>query len=197
MRRLLIPLLIATCVLPACGKKRRYGDEGGTPVTVRVALDRAFVSDMRNRQARLGLGVGAGFSSRGGTGIGTGLGLSFSATTVYLVGGDGPGQGQVFRQEIEWGENTFTVPLAPGRTLHLTVQVEGGRQGWEAIGSVEIPRAPQPTVEVVLGEAGPKLSTGPATAPAATTTTTTTTTTSSASEPVPAPPAATPAPTAP
>ena len=174
MLRTLLALSAILCLAVGCGAKRRYGDEGGTPVTMRVTLDRAFVSDMKNRQGRVGVGVGAGMSSGGGSSIGTGVGLSFSSTTVYLVGGDGPGQGQVFRKEIEWGESSFSVPLTPGRTLHLTVQVEGGRQGWEAIGSVEIPRAPAPTVDVVLGAAGPKLSAGPV---AATTTTTTTTTT--------------------
>ncbi len=186
MRNVLLILpLIALCLVVGCGKKRRFGDEGGTPVTMRVTLDRAFVSDMKNRQGRVGVGVGAGMSSGGGTSLGTGVGLSFSATTVYLVGGDGPGQGQVFRKEIEWGESSFSVPLTPGRTLHLTVQVEGGRQGWEAIGSVEIPRTPSPMVDVVLGASGPKLTAGPV-APT-TTTTTTTTTTVAPSAPAPAP----------
>ena len=170
---ILLVLSAALCLAVGCGTKRRYGDEGGTPVTMRVTLERAFVSDMKNRQGSVGVGVGAGISSGGGSSIGTGVGLSFSSTTVYLVGGDGPGQGQVFRKEIEWGESSFSVPLMPGRTLHLTVQVEGGRHGWEAIGAVEIPRSPAPTVDVVLGASGPKLTAGPV---AATTTTTTTTT---------------------
>ena len=177
-------ILVALCLIAGCGGKRRYGDEGGTSVAFRVALDRAFVSDMKNRQGRVGVGVGAGVSSGGGSSIGTGVGLSFSSTTVYLVGGDGPGQGQVFRQELEWGENAFAVPLKPGRTLHLTIQVEGGRQGWEALGSVDIPTAPQPSVVAVLNAGGPQLSTSPA---PSTTTTTTTTTTSETPATVPAP----------
>ena len=187
---ILVLLSLLLCLFVGCGKKRRFGDEGGTPVTMRVTLDRAFVSDMKNRQGRVGLGVGAGMSSGGGTRVGTGVGLSFSATTVFLVGGDGPGQGQVFRKEIEWGESSFTVPLTPGRTLHLTVQVEGGRQGWEAIGSVEIPRTPAPTVDVVLGAAGPKLTAGPVEATTTTTTTTTTTVVPAAPESAPVAPAA-------
>ena len=176
--------LVALCLLAGCGEKRRYGDDGGTSVAFRVTLDRAFVSEMANRQGRVGVGVGAGVSSGGGSSIGTGVGLSFSSTTVYLVGGDGPGQGQVFRHELQWGENAFAVPLKPGRTLHLTIQVEGGRQGWEALGQVEIPSAPQPQVQALLNAGGPKLSVSPA---PATITTTTTTTTSPA--PVPTTPA--------
>jgi len=190
MTRTLIAVLVATCFVVGCGEKRRFGDDGGTAVAFRVALDRAFVSDMRNRQGRVGVGVGAGVSSGGGSSIGTGVGLSFSATTVSIVGGDGPGQGQIFRKELEWGENVFSVPLTPGRTLHLTIQVEGGRQGWEAIGSVEIPSAPQPKVEAVLNAGGPKLSVSPAPAAAGSTTTTTTTTVTTDS-PATTPPATT------
>jgi len=171
---LALALLIALCCA-GCGSKRRFGDDGGTPVAFHVVMDRAFVSGMKNRQGRVGVGVGAGVSSGGGTSLGTGVGLSFSATTVYLVGGDGPGQSQVFRKELEWGDNDFSVPLTPGRALHLTIQVQGGRDGWEGIGSVEIPRAPQPRVEAVLNAAGPTLRATPA--PSTTTTTTTTTTT--------------------
>lgn len=157
MRR--IACLLALLLLAAgCGAKRRFGDEGGTPVSFRVALDRAFVSEMRNRQGRVGVGVGAGFGSGGRSSIGTGVGLSFSSTTVHLVGGDGPGEGQVFRREIAWGENAFTVPLTPGRTLHLTVQVSGGREGWEAVGSTVIPAGSTPRVDLVLGAEGPRLS---------------------------------------
>jgi hypothetical protein len=176
-------LAIALGLLSACGAKRRFGDEGGAPVAFHVVLDRAFVSEMRNRQGRVGVGVGAGMSSGGGTSIGTGLGLSFSATTVSLVGGDGPGEGQVFRKDLEWGDNDFTVPLAPGRTLHLTVQVHGGREGWEAIGSVVVPRGADPRITATLAESGPTLGVSPA----PTVETTTTTTTSGPAAPVTAP----------
>jgi len=156
MRYLLIA--ISAFILASCGTPRRFGDTGGAPVEFRVSLDRAFVSSMQNRQARVGVGVGGALSSGGHTSVGTGLGLSFSSTTVYLVGGDGAGQAQVFRKEIKWGDTTFTVPLTKGRTLFLTVQVQGGREGWEAIGSVVIPDADKPVVTVVLSEAGPKVS---------------------------------------
>lgn len=151
----------ALLLLSACGEPRRYGDTGGTPTAFRVTLDRAFVSGMHNRQARLGVGVGGSVSSGGHRSVGTGVGLSFSATSVFLVGGDGVGEAQVFRQKLSWGETTFTVPLTPGRILHLTVQVQGGREGWEAVGSLEVPSTTTPTVMLGLSDAGPRLSVQP------------------------------------
>ena len=79
-------------------------------------------------------------------------------TTVYLLGGENTSEAQIFRKEVKWGESTFTVPLTPGRTLHLTVQVQGGREGWEAIGSVVIPATANPTVTIGLSDAGAHLS---------------------------------------
>jgi hypothetical protein len=150
--------LALLAVLAGCGEPRRFGDAGGVPVAFTVTLDRAFVSGMRNRQGRVGLGVGGSLSSGGHSSVGTGVGLSFASTTVYLVGGDGPGEAQVFRQELKWGENGFTVPLTPARTLHLTVQVQGGRDGWEAIGPVTLPAVDHPTVTIGLSDAGPRIS---------------------------------------
>lgn len=154
----LILLGAALILLSACGEPRRYGDVGGTPTTVRVSLDRAFVSGMHNRQARVGVGVGGSVSSGGHRSVGTGLGVSFSATSVYLLGGEGAGEAQLFRQTLSWGETTFTVPLTPGRSLHLTVQVQGGREGWESVGAVVIPAGATPTVTLGLSDAGPRLS---------------------------------------
>ncbi|MBA3685217.1 MAG: hypothetical protein H0W72_08255 [Planctomycetes bacterium] len=158
MRTAVLVLLIAlgAGLLGACGKKRRYGDEGGTPVSFIITLDRAFVSGMRNRQGRLGVGAGVGLGSGGHSSVGGGVGMSFSATTVDIYGGEGPGEGQIFRHEIGWGETRFSVPLMPGRVLHITVQATGGREGWECVGSVTIP-ATGSTVHLDLGEAGPVL----------------------------------------
>jgi len=156
-------VLIALCslLLTACGTPRRYGDTGGVPVVFHVNVDRAFVAGMQNRQGRVGVGVGGSLSSGGHSSLGTGVGLSFSATTIYLVGGDGAGEAQVFRQELKWGESSFTVPLAPGRTLFLTVQAQGGRDGWEAIGSLVIPPGDKPQVTVRLTDTGAQLSAAP------------------------------------
>ena len=161
-----LPLLL---ILSACGEPRRFGDVGGVPVTVTAHIERAFVSGMENRQARPSVGAGAGFSSGGMSGLGVGVGLAFSSTQVFLVGGDNVGQANIFRQEMKWGDNTFSVPLMAGRTLHLSVQVEGGRRGWEALPPVIVPLS-EPTIAIVLDSNGAKLTVTPvAPAPAPTT----------------------------
>ncbi|MBA3938611.1 MAG: hypothetical protein H0X38_14245 [Planctomycetes bacterium] len=164
-----LPLLVLAGVVlfasDGCGEARRYGDEGGVPVTFQVHLERAFVNGMRNRQGRVGVGVGAGFSSGGGSAIGTGIGLSFSSTTVYLLGGDALGEAGVFRQELKWGDNAFSVPLKAGRTIQFAVQAQGGREGWEGVGSVVIPDGANPGVTIVAGEAGGKTTVATGVAP--------------------------------
>jgi hypothetical protein len=144
---------IMMLLLIACGEKRRFGDLDGTPVRIDVELDRAFVTSMENRQARPSAGAGVGIGSGGFSGVGVGVGLSFSSTHVYLVGGDNIGQANIFRREINWGINSFTVPLTPQRTLHLSVQVEGGRRGWEAIGPVVI-SLENPVISLKLSNEG-------------------------------------------
>jgi hypothetical protein len=163
--------VVATALLlSACGEPRRFGDTGGVPVTITAQVERPFFSSMENRQGRPSAGAGVGFGSGGATGVGVGIGFSFSSTQIYLLGGDAVGQGNVFRQEVKWGANTFNVPLAAGRTLHLTVQAEGGRRGWESLGTVTVP-AQDPQIAIVLDTNGAKMTvtpTAPAPAPAAT-----------------------------
>jgi hypothetical protein len=161
MKTSLALLACAIVLLSACGEPRRFGDNGGLPVTVTAQVDRGFFSSMENRQGRPSAGAGVGFGSGGATGVGVGVGFSFSSTQVYLLGGDSVGQGNVFRQEVKWGENSFTVPLAPGRTLHLTIQAEGGRRGWEAIGVVTVP-AQDPKLAIVIDANGAKVTVTPA-----------------------------------
>jgi hypothetical protein len=141
-----LPLLALLC---SCGEPRRYGDVDGIPVTVSATVERAFFKHMENRQGRPSAGIGFGASSSGHTSSGVGVGLSFSTTQVYLVGGDAVGQSNIFSKEVRWGTNSFTVPLTPGRTLHLTAIVEGGRRGWEAIGTVTVPTS-APTITISL-----------------------------------------------
>ena len=159
-------LFVALALLTACGEPRRFGDEGGVPVAITAHVDRAYFNAMENRQGRPSAGAGVGFGSGGMTGVGVGVGFTFSSTQVYLLGGDQVGQGNVFRQEVKWGENSFSVPLSPGRTIHLTVQAEGGRRGWEALGPVTIP-ASDPRIAIQLDGNGGKVTVTPATAPAA------------------------------
>ncbi|MBA3709704.1 MAG: hypothetical protein H0W83_12900, partial [Planctomycetes bacterium] len=134
----------------------------GVPVAFTVHLERAYVHEMRNRQFRPSVGAGAAFGSNGTSSYGTGVGLGFSSTQVYLLGGDGVAESQVFRRELRWGDNSFSVPLTPARVLHLTVQVEGGREGWESIGNITIPTAIAPQVRIVLDHAGGAVTVGPA-----------------------------------
>jgi hypothetical protein len=194
--------ILSAFLLSACGEPRRFGDTGGVPVTITAQVERPFFSSMENRQGRPSAGAGVGFGSGGMTGIGVGVGLSFSSTQVYLLGGDAVGQGNIFRKELKWGENTFTVPLTAGRTLHLTAQAEGGRRGWEAIGSITVP-AQDPKIAIMLDGNGAKLTVTPAvapapTAPAAPAPAPTATPTPAPAAPTPAPtetPSVTPAPT--
>ncbi len=192
---LLPTLFVSLALLSACGEPRRFGDPGGVPVTITAQVDRAFFNTMENRQGRPSAGAGVGFGSGGTTGVGVGIGFSFSSTQVYLLGGDQVGQGNVFHKEVKWGDNTFSVPLTPGRTIHFTVQAEGGRRGWEALGPVVIP-ASDPHVAIQLDSNGGKLTVTPpaaATPPPATTTPVPTPTTPA---PATTTPAATPAPSA-
>lgn len=200
------PLLLACAVvlvLSGCGEPRRFGDAGGVPVTVNAQVNRQFFSSMENRQGRPSAGAGVGFSSGGHSSMGVGIGFQFSSTQVYLLGGDAVGQANVFRQELKWGDNQFTVPLAAGRTIFLTVQAEGGRRGWEAIGQFVIP-AQDPRISVELDGNGAKVTVTPPLAPAptpaappaapATTPATPAQPASGATTPAPAPTSATPAP---
>lgn len=165
MRNRPLALALAVLLLAGCASSRRYGDPGGIPVAFEVHVERAFFDNMSNHQWSTGVGAGAGFSNHGSTGLGLGLGLGFSTTSVYLIGGEGAGEAGVFRKQVSWGDNHFTVPLAPGRSLVLGVQAEGGRQGWESLGSVAIPSGPDPHVRIVLDAGGGKVITDPAKPP--------------------------------
>jgi hypothetical protein len=176
MRRafaLALPSLALSCValscmaIGGCGEPRRYGDTGGAPVKFQVKLEKPFFDAMSNRQWRPSVGAGAGFSSGGHSGVGAGVGFTFSSTEVFLLGGEAVAQADVFRQELKWGDNAFTVPLTPGRTLTLTVQAEGGREGWESLGTITVPNAPDAQVAITLAAGGGTVAVTPAPAPAA------------------------------
>lgn len=147
-------LLVLAC--GGCGAKRAEGDAGGVPVSFRVTLERPFVSNMgRGGSAGVGVGVGTGVSSSGASSMGVGVGLGFSSTTVYLLGGDETGHAGLFRRKLSWGDNDFTIPITPGRQVALTVQVEGGRKGWEGIGAVTVPvNVAKPNVTITLNQTG-------------------------------------------
>lgn len=190
---LAVIVVAAVLVLSACGEPRRFGDANGVPVNVTATIERPFFSTMQNRQGRPSAGAGVGISSGGWSSVGVGIGFQFSSTQVYLLGGDSIGQGNVFRKEMKWGENTFTVPLAAGRTLHLTVQAEGGRRGWEAIGTLTVP-AHDPTITLRLDGNGAHMTVTPAT-PAPTSPAPASATTPAQPTPAPEPAQPQPAPT--
>lgn len=157
MSALRIGACCALLVLASCGGSRLVGDPEGVPITFRVELDRAFVRAMANRQGRVGLGAGVGIGSGGPRGgLGLGLGLSFTSTRVSLLGGGAAGRADLFRQRISWGDNAFTVPLRPDRTVVLTADVSGAREGWEEVGSFTVD-ARKPVLLLRLGEAGGRL----------------------------------------
>src|SRR3954467_5340383 len=97
-----ITLLVACSLaltLAGCGQTRRYGDSDGQPVAFTVHLDRAFVKGMHNRQWQPAGGAGVAVGSGGYSSTGVGVGFSFSSTHVYILGGDGPAEAQVFMKE--------------------------------------------------------------------------------------------------
>lgn len=138
----------------ACGGTRVYGDPEADPVAFQVELERAFVSDMHQR-GRARVGVGSSFGSGGYRGTGVGLGLHFSSTEVFLLGYDAASDALLFREELNWGTNTFAVPLLPQRELVLVADVRGSRQGSERIGRVAADQA-QP-ISITLDERGSSL----------------------------------------
>ena len=147
-------LIILAIIITACSSTRQFGDADGNPVEFSVRVERAFFDSMGGRSWQPSAGAGVGFSSGGRTGLGLGVGLGFTSTSIYLIAGDEPGQARLFRKQVRWGENTFTVPLRPGRRFIVGVQAEGGRQGWESLGSVIIPLDGTPQVRVVLDASG-------------------------------------------
>ena len=63
---------------------------------------------------------------------------------------------------MKWGDNTFTVSMTPGHVVQLTVQAEGGRRGWEALGAITVPMS-DPTVRIALTGDGAKVEVTPVT----------------------------------
>ena len=53
---------------------------------------------------------------------------------VFLLAGDGPAEAQLFHQRLRPGRHHFRVFIRPGRTVTLSVQAVGNREGWVVIG---------------------------------------------------------------
>jgi len=139
-------------LVSGCGESRRNGDPGGEPVSFRIHLERRYVRHMQNQQWTPSGAVAVGSGSNGGPYVSSGLSMSFSATSVYIYGGDKIATADVFVRELKWGDNAFTVPLAPHRQLFLTVKATGGREGYQLVGTVTIPDSPQAAIRLALGD---------------------------------------------
>ncbi len=143
-------LALLAFIVSGCGEPRRHGDNDGQPVAFHVRVEPAFMSTMADRSAHPSVALGAS----SGRGIGLAVGVTMADTDVYLLGDDRPGKEQVFRQRLLWGNNDFTIPLKPGRTLSLTIEATGARQGWESIGTLTIPDPLVGKIGILLDEGG-------------------------------------------
>jgi len=151
---------IACLCAASCSDTRREGDADGVPVVFTVQAESAFFSWMTDRRTSTVTGVGVGTSGMR-SGVGLGVGVGFTGTEIYLLGHEQANRPFLFRRRLSYGDNTFTIPLRPGRTLVLTAQAEGGREGSETVGEIVIPTTAAPTVRVSLTKDGAKVETGP------------------------------------
>ena len=159
-------------LLTACGDRqpsaRINGDADGVPVTVTAIFD---------REALPALAQGAGFTRTVVIERDAwadpfwpqhhhhhhpwhGRGFAYEpVTTLTLLIGDGPAEAQALRARLVPGTNTWSVPLRPGRPVVISLQTDGGREGWREIG--RFTAAPGLSVTVHLQGAQPRLETTP------------------------------------
>ena len=165
--------LAALLLASGCGNARIGGDPGGIPVTFHVTISRQFVRDLTHRRPgestvyaypSFAFGAYGYYGRRYPYGSyydpfwGPPVGYGPPSTTAMLLGGDGPAQGRLFRVELDWGDdNTFTVPIAPGHFVTLTVQGYGGVDGWEIVGAFTAGGQPGQSVTLDLLEHAPKM----------------------------------------
>lgn len=148
--------LCASLLCIGCSGSRSEGDPDGIPVTFVIHTDQAFFSRMVDHRTTMSTGLGLGMGS-GGMSTGVGLGIGFRGTSAYLLGGAHPGEAGSFRRSLKWGETRFTIPLRSGRTVTLTAQAEGGRQGWETVGECIISAPAADEIDLVLDATGAHL----------------------------------------
>ena len=164
MRTALIPVaLVVMLGFSGCGGptfRHAHGDPDGIPTVIEVEISRQYVRDLRNRgpggREYVVYGSGVVGSAWGGYGH---RGYPFgycppsyhhsvdpffysdaswggpAPTSVFLLGGDGPGQARLLRTELEYGLTIIDLPIHPGRQVTLTVQAYGGYEGWETLGT--------------------------------------------------------------
>jgi hypothetical protein len=170
---MLVP--VAGLILAGCGETRPQGDPGGVPVAFAVHLESGYLSSMSMTSALPSTGLinphpyyrpyyapGRRYYNRSYSGPyyyydTDPFWYAPAYTDVYLLAGDGPGQGRLFRVTLDREETTFTVPIRPGHEVTLTVQVHGYRDGWEAVGHFTASGMPSQHVNLALSPEGPQL----------------------------------------
>ena len=156
-------VLFVMLAFSGCGGptfRHAQGDSAGVSTVIEVELSRQYVRDLRNRGpgGREYVVYGPGFvgSAWGGYGhhgyphgywsphghyhrdafFSSDASWSGPApTSVFLLGGDGPGQARLLRTELEYGLTIIDLPIRPGRQVTLTMQAYGGYEGWETLGT--------------------------------------------------------------
>ncbi len=174
-------LLVLIPVLMGCGRStpRRVGDPDGVPVQFVVELESGYAANISSPSGDVGwydawpydpfyrpYGHGFRHPHHFGAMWHGPMWHGPGPTGVNLLGGDGPVQAQVFRRELDRGINRFQIPIRAGHVVTLTVQVMGGRQGWESVGTITGSGLMGQSVDLRLRAAGPTVTvSGPATAP--------------------------------
>lgn len=174
--------LAVLLLLAGCGEPRSTarvgGDPGGVPVTVSVTYD---------REALAALAQGAGFTRTvvierepwpdpfwpqhryhrhhlHGYGYRGWAGPDYAyepATSLSLLVGDGPAEAQLLRARLAPGTSSWTLPMRPGREAVVSLQADGGREGWREIGRFTAATGARVTVH--LAGAQPRVEVSPAT----------------------------------
>ena len=179
--RILMSLLILALVLAGCGGpyvRQAKGDPDGVAMQIEVQISHDYVRDLRNRGpgGREYVAYSSGFYGgwwggyRGYGACPPGYRYPYdpfwtsdvywagpAPTTVYLLGGDGPGQARLMRTELDYGTNLIDLTVRPGRQVTLTLQAYGGYEGWEEIGRFTAADRPGQRVVIDLKEHAPQL----------------------------------------
>lgn len=149
----LVALLLVGC--SSSPHARIGGDADGIPVAVNVRYDREALEALTagaNYQRTVVIDrypfwhggyhyrhcppYGYGYGYIGGW---YGPPLSYEPSTrLALLLGRGPGEAQYLRARLEDGEWSWTIAMAAGQTIHITIQASGGRSGWTEIGTATV-----------------------------------------------------------
>jgi len=73
---------------------------------------------------------------------------------VFLLAGNGPVQAECFHRRLHPGHHKFLALVRPGRTITLSIQADGNRNGWKVIGHFTAADQDGGRVHIVLDAAG-------------------------------------------